>query len=109
QNMPGFCYLHDNLSQQGMGSYSHVFTPSLLNVATVAVSRLSMNHTTEGANKNDITAELGIAGIGFGGPAAWGAPYFAVQGYSPIADSFSATPMHSWDTLVEGRDTLTWL
>ncbi len=109
ENLPGFGYLHDNLSQQGMGSYSHIFTPALLNVATVAVSRLSMNHTTESANKNDITGELGIAGIGFGGPAAWGAPYFAVQGYSPIGDSFSATPMHSWDTLVEGRDTLTWL
>jgi len=109
ENLPGFGYVHDNLSQQGMGSYSHIFTPSLLNVATVAVSRLSMNHTTESANKNDITGELGIAGIGYGGPAAWGAPYFAVQGYSPIGDSFSATPMHSWDTLVEGRDTLTWL
>lgn len=109
ENLPGFGYMHDNLSQQGMGSYSHIFTPFLLNVATVAVSRLSMNHTTESANKNDITGELGIAGVGFGGPGAWGAPYFAVQGYSPIGDSFSATPMHSWDTLVEGRDTLTWL
>src|SRR5439155_8798106 len=53
QNLPGFGYFHDNLSQQGLGSYSHVFTSSLLNVATVAVSRLSMNHSTESANKND--------------------------------------------------------
>ena len=29
ENLPGFGYLHDNLSQQGMGSYSHIFTPSL--------------------------------------------------------------------------------
>ncbi|MDQ2835623.1 MAG: carboxypeptidase regulatory-like domain-containing protein [Acidobacteriota bacterium] len=108
ENLPGFGYLHDNLSQQGMGSYSHVFTPSLLNVASVAVSRLSMNHTTESANKSDITGSLGIAGVGFGGPGAWGAPYFSVQGYSPMGDSFSATPMHSWDTIVEGRDTLSW-
>ncbi len=109
ENLPGFGYLHDNLSQQGMGSYSHIFTPSLLNVATVAVSRLSMDHTTESANKNDITGSLGITGVGFGGPAAWGAPYFNVQGYSPIGDSYAATPMHSWDTLIEGRDTLSWL
>jgi len=108
QNLPGFGYVHDNLSQQGMGSYNHIFTPAVLNVATIAVSRLSMNHTTESANKNDITGELGIAGIGFGGPGAWGAPYFNVQGYSPIGDSFSATPMHAWDTIVEGRDTLSW-
>ena len=108
QNLPGFGYVHDNLSQQGMGSYSHIFTPTLLNVATVGVSRLSMNHTTESANKNDITGELGIAGVGFGGAGAWGAPYFNVQGYSPIGDSYAATPMHAWDTLIEGRDTVSW-
>ena len=109
QNLPGFGYPHDNLSQQGLGSYSHTFTSALINVATVAVSRLSMNHTTESANKNDITGQLGIAGVGFGGPGAWGAPYFNVQGYSPIGDSYAATPMHAWDTLVEGRDTVSWL
>jgi Carboxypeptidase regulatory-like domain len=109
ENLPGFGYFHDNLSQQGMGSYSHIFTPSLLNVAAVAVSRLSMNHTTESANKNDITGSLGIQGVGFGGPGAWGAPYFNVQGYSPIGDSYAATPMHAWDTLIEGRDTMSWL
>jgi hypothetical protein len=108
QNLPGFGFVHDNLSQQGMGSYSHIFTPTLLNVATVGVSRLSMNHTTESANKNDITGELGIAGVGFGGAGAWGAPYFNVQGYSPIGDSYAATPMHAWDTLIEGRDTVSW-
>ena len=109
QNLPGFGYVHDNLSQQGLGSYSHAFTPRQLNVATVAVSRLSMNHTTESANKTDITGSLGIAGVGFGGPGAWGAPYFNVQGYSPIGDSYAATPMHAWDTLIEGRDTVSWL
>ena len=109
QNLPGFGFWHDNLAQQGMGAYTHVFTPTLLNMATVAVSRLSMDHTTESANKNDIVSELGIAGVGFGGPGAWGAPYFNVQGYSPIGDSYAATPMHAWDTIVEGRDTLSWL
>jgi hypothetical protein len=109
ENLPGFGYHHDNLSQQGLGSYSHIFTSSLLNVATVAISRLSMNHTTESANKNDITGSLGIQGVGFGGPGAWGAPYFNVQGYSPIGDSYAATPMHAWDTLIEGRDTVSWI
>lgn len=108
-NLPGFGYPHDNLSQQGVGSYSHIFTESLLNVATIAVSRLSMNHTTESANTNDIVGQLGIQGIGYGGPGAWGAPYFNLQGYSPIGDSYAATPMHSWDTVIEGRDTLSWL
>src|SRR5882757_7866244 len=108
ENLPGFGYTHNNLSQQGLGSYSHIFTPQLLNIATVAVSRLSMNHTTESANKTDITGSLGIQGVGFGGPGAWGAPFFNVQGYSPIGDSYAATPMHAWDTLIEGRDNLSW-
>jgi Carboxypeptidase regulatory-like domain len=109
QNLPGFGYHHDNLAQQGMGAYNHVFSPRLLNVATIAISRLSMDHTTESAKKKDIVTQLGIQGVGFGGPGAWGAPYFNVQGYSPMGDSYAATPMHAWDTLVEGRDTLNWL
>ena len=63
-----------------------------MNTASGAISRLVMMHSTESANKNDIVTELGITGTGFGGPAAWGAPYFNVQGYSPIGDNYLATP-----------------
>ena len=108
ENEPGFGYIHDNLSQQGSLGWNHILTPNLLNLATLAISRLSMDHTTESANRNDIVSELGIAGVGYGGPPAWGAPSFNVQGYSPLGDSYAATPMHSWDTILEGRDTLTW-
>jgi hypothetical protein len=38
-------------------------------------------------NKNDVASSLEIQGMGFGGPGAWGAPYFNVQDYSPIGDS----------------------
>jgi hypothetical protein len=108
EGLPGFGYYHDNLSQNGILAWNHIFTSNLVNMATAAVSRLSMNHTTESANKNNIVAELGITGIGFGGPAAWGAPYFNVQGYSPMGDNYLATPMHAWDTVIEGRDSLNW-
>ena len=47
---------------------------------------------------NNIVAQLGIQGVGFGGPGAWGAPWFAAQGYTGIGDTFAATPMHAWDT-----------
>jgi len=39
---------------------------------------------------------------------AWGAPYFNVQGYSPFGDNYLATPMKAWDTVIEGRDSLSW-
>ncbi len=77
-------------------------------MASLAVSRLAMSHTTESASKNDIVDQLGITGTGFGGPKAWGAPYFTVQGYSPFGDNYLATPMQAWDTVIEGRDTLSW-
>jgi hypothetical protein len=108
QGLPGFGFYHDDLSQQGLLGWNHVFSSHLVNTASAAISRLTMMHTTESANKSDIVTELGIAGTGFGGPAAWGAPYFNVQGFSPLGDSYLATPMHAWDTVVEGRDSLSW-
>jgi hypothetical protein len=108
EGLPGFGFYHDDLSQQGILAWNHVFSSQMVNMASGAISRLSMMHTTESANKNDIVSQLGLTGIGFGGPAAWGAPYFTVQGYSAFGDNYLATPMHAWDTVVEGRDTLNW-
>jgi hypothetical protein len=108
QGLPGFGLYHDNFSQQGIGAWNHVFSTHMVNMASVAVSRLAMSHTTESASKDDIVSELGITGTGFGGPKAWGAPYFNVQGFSPLGDNYLATPMKAWDTVVEGRDALSW-
>src|SRR5579863_3337284 len=106
--LPGFGFNHDDLAQQGVLEWNHVFNSHMVNEASGAISRLVMFHWTESAYKNDIVTELGITGTGFGGPGAWGAPYFNVQGYSPLGDSYLATPMHAWDTVVEGRDSLSW-
>jgi len=108
EGLPGFGLYHDNLSQQGILAWTRVLSPHMVNMASVAISRLVMMHTTESAGKNDIVDELGITGTGFGGPNAWGAPYFTVQGYSPLGDNYLATPMHAWDTVIEGRDSLNW-
>ena len=108
ENFPGFGANFDNLSQQGVLSWNHVFSSHELNTASLAVSRLSMDHTSQNNNVNDIVGQLGIQGIGFGGKGAWGAPWFAVQGYTGIGDTFAATPMHAWDTTIELRDTFAW-
>lgn len=107
-NLPGFGVYNDNLAQQAVGSWNHIFSPALLNTATIAASRLSMFLESQNNNVNNIVGQLGIQGVGFGGPGAWGAPWFAVQGYSGFGDSFAATPVHDWDTTYEGRDTLFW-
>ena len=108
ENLPGFGANFDNLSQQAVISWNHAFTSNKLNTASLALSRLSMDHTSQNNNVNDIVGQLGIQGIGFGGPGAWGAPWFAAQGYTGIGDTFAATPMHAWDTTVELRDTFAW-
>ena len=109
QNLPGFGLLHDNLSQNANLSETRVITPNLVNTATVAYSRLAMFHSNEAAaNKRDIVSQLGIQGVSSGGERAWGAPYFNVQGYTQFGDTYQATPMASYDTILEGRDSLSW-
>jgi hypothetical protein len=108
ENLPGFGANFDNLSQQAVVSWNHVFSSTRLNTVSLAFSRLSMNHTSQNDGVNDIVGQLGIQGVGFGGPGAWGAPWFAAQGYTGIGDTFAATPMHAWDTTAELRDTFAW-
>jgi len=108
QNLPGFGAIHDNLSQNGTVGWNHVFSSRLVNMATITASRLAMHRTSENSFTNDIVSQLGITGVGFGGEGAFGAPWFAVQGYSGMGDTYIATPMHAWDTILEARDTLGW-
>jgi hypothetical protein len=108
QNLPGFGLLHDNLSQNANIGWTRVLSPNLVNTASIGYSRLSLTHSEENADTRDIVGELGIQGVGFGGPRAWGAPYFNVQGYSVFGDTYQATPMQSFDTILEGRNTISW-
>ncbi|MGA9997425.1 MAG: carboxypeptidase regulatory-like domain-containing protein, partial [Pyrinomonadaceae bacterium] len=108
QNLPGFGAIHDNLSQHGSVGWNHIINPRMVNMAAITISRLSMHRSSENSESNDIVSELGIQGVGFGGKGAYGAPWFNVQGYSGMGDTFAATPMHAWDTILEARDLLSW-
>ncbi|PYV82539.1 MAG: hypothetical protein DMG93_11565 [Acidobacteria bacterium] len=106
--LPGFGSFNDNFAQQGNISWNKILSPTLVNTVAITFSRLAMHRYDENAYSNDIVSQLGIQGIGFGGAGAYGAPFFNVQGYSPMGDNYSATPMKAWDTVAEGRDTLSW-
>ncbi len=108
ENEPGFGYYHDNMAQNAALVWTGVLSATVVNTASVALSRLAMNHFSENSGVNNIVSQLGIQGVGFGGPMGWGAPYFNVQGYTPMGDQWLATPMHMWDTELEGRDALSW-
>ena len=108
QNLPGFGAIHNNLSQNGTVGWNQIISPNVVNMANITVSRLSMHRTSENSFSNDIVSQLGITGVGFGGQGAFGSPWFNVQGYSGMGDTYIATPMHAWDTILEARDTLSW-
>jgi len=108
EDLPGFGANFDNRSQQAVISWNHIFAPNKVNTGSFAVSRLSMDRTSQNDGVNDIVGALGIKGVGFGGPNAWGSPWFAPQGYTGIGDTFAATPMHAWDTMYEFRDSFAW-
>ena len=108
QNLPGFGALHDNLAQNGTIGWTRVISPNIVNLASITVSRLAMHRTSENSFTNDIVSELGITGVGFGGEGAFGAPWFNVQGYSGMGDTFIATPVQMWNTILEARDSLNW-
>jgi len=108
QNLHGFGALHDNLSQNGTIGWNRIISPSIVNMASITFSRLAMHRTSENSFTNDIVSELGITGVGFGGKGAFGAPWFNVQGFSGMGDSFIATPVQMWNTLLEARDSVNW-
>lgn len=106
QNLPGFGAFDDNLAQNLTLSYTHIVSPTSVNVMWFGMSRLSMHRYSQNDFTNDYVSELGIQGVGFGGKGAWGMPWFDVQGYSGIGDSYSATPVQDWDTVFQAGDIL---
>jgi len=104
QNLPGFGAFDDNQAQNLTVSYTHILSPTTVNTLWVGMSRLSMHRYSENNFTNDYVTQLGIQGVGFGGKGAWGMPWFAVQGYDGFGDSFAATPVQDWDTMLQIGD-----
>ena len=108
QNLPGFGAFHDNLSQHGSVAWTRVLGSTMVNTAAVTCLAWRCTGLRKQATPTTSCRELGIQGVGFGGKGAFGAPWFNAQGYSGMGDTYAATPMHAWDTIIEGRDQLSW-
>jgi len=105
QNLPGFGAYDDNLAQNLTVSQTHIISPVSVNTAYFGLSRLSMHRYSQNNFTHDYVTQLGIQGVGYGGQGAWGMPWFALQGYSGFGDSFAATPVQDWDTVLQVGDT----
>jgi len=104
QNLPGFGAFDNNLAQNLTVSETHILSSNTVNTAWFGISRLSMHRYSEDNFTHDYVTELGIQGVGFGGRGAWGMPWFSLQGYDGIGDTFAATPVQDWDTVLQGQD-----
>src|SRR4030095_3921759 len=60
QNLPGFGAIHDNLSQNAVVGWNRIISPTLVNLASISFSRLSMHRSSENSESNDIVSQLGI-------------------------------------------------
>ena len=102
ENLPGFGSFDNNLAQNATLQYTHLISSTSVNVFWLGMSRLSMHRYSQ--DTTDYVDELGIQGVGFGGVGAYGMPYVTVQGYNSFGDSYAATPVHDWDTILQGGD-----
>ncbi len=109
ENLPGFGAYHDNRVQNLTLTSAHPFSPALVNEFRVGLQRMRLHRYAENANGADLVTELGIPGVGFGGPEAYGLPRFVVQGFEPFGDAMLATPSRYWNTIFQLSDRLTWV
>jgi len=108
ENLPGFGSFHDNRVQNLTLNYTHIISPTLVSTTSLGLARMALFRFGEKANKQDLIRALGIPGVGFGGPAAYGLPRFDIQGFDPAGDSILATPSKYWNTLFQGGELLYW-
>jgi len=92
ENLPGFGANHDNKVQNLSVTSIHPFSSTFVSELRVGYQRMELHRLGEKANGTDLVSELGIPGVGFGGPEAFGLPRWNVQGFEPFGDSLLCTP-----------------
>src|ERR1051326_4391787 len=62
ETLPGFGANFDNRSQQAVISWNHIFGSNKVNTVSIAVSRLSMDHTSQNDEEKALVSALGTQG-----------------------------------------------
>lgn len=108
ENLPGFGSLHHNTVQNLTLNYTRIFSPTLVSISSFGLQRMALSRWGEKAFGQNLVAQLGIPGVGFGGPEAYGLPAFDVQGFNRIGDAILATPVKYFDTLFQWGEVSNW-
>ncbi len=109
ENLPGFGSFHDNKVQNLTLTAIDPLSRRLVSETRLGVQKMHLHRYAENAGGTDWINVLGIPGVGFGGPDAYGLPQFAVQGYQPFGDSLLCTPCLYSNTVLQLGEHLTWL
>jgi hypothetical protein len=109
ENLPGFGANHDNRVQNLTLTSINLLTSSFVSELRVGFQKMQLHRLGENANGTDWVSVLGIPGVGFGGPEAYGLPRFTVQGQEPFGDALLCTPCRYSNSVYQIGEHLTWL
>ena len=108
ENLPGFGAYHDNRVHNLSVTLLNPTSKRLLTETRFGFARMRLHRYGETANGADLVTQLGIPGVGFGGPDAFGLPRFDIQGYDPIGDSLLCTPCQYWNNNFQIGERVIW-
>jgi hypothetical protein len=109
ENLPGFGANHDNKVQNLTATSINPIGSRFVSELRVGYQRMQLHRLGEMANGTDWVSVLGIPGVGFGGPEAYGLPRFAVQGFEAFGDSLLCTPCQYDNAVYQVGEHMTWL
>ena len=109
ENLPGFGANHDNKVQNLTVTAINPLGRRLVSELRVGWQKMQLHRLGEMANGTDWVSVLGIPGVGFGGPEAYGLPRFNVQGLEPFGDALLCTPCRYSNSIYQVGEHLTWL
>jgi hypothetical protein len=109
ENLPGFGANHDNKVQNLTLTSIHPLSSRLVSQLRIGFQKMQLHRLGENANGTDWISVLGIQGVGFGGPEAYGLPRFNVQGQEPFGDSLLCTPCKYSNSIYQLGEHMTWV
>ena len=89
-------------------TYIKPVSQTLVSELRFGYQRMKLHRDGERANGEDLIGQLGITGVGFGGPEAYGLPRFDVQGQTPFGDSLLCTPCQYDNNNFQVGERITW-
>lgn len=108
ENLPGFGAFHDNKVQNLTLTATNPVRSNLTNTFRFGFQSMNLHRFGEKANGVDLVGQLGIPGVGFGGPEAYGLPRFTVQGQEPFGDALLCTPCRYSDKVFQFSEQVAW-